>query len=76
MSSRLLLEGYDKAEINDAARAAWTAKKSIEQSASMKNWDVLLERIESSRRVLKRVVAPATENSASRLLKRSASLPK
>lgn len=77
-SYRLLREGYDKAEINDAAEAAWTAKKSIEHSASMKNWDAFHERMESTRRVLKRVVAPVTGTSSSltRELKRSASLPK
>jgi hypothetical protein len=75
---RLLSEGYEKSEINDAARAAWTAKKSIEHSASRKNWDAFHERLESTRRVLKRVVAPVTGTSSAsaRELKRSASLPK
>jgi hypothetical protein len=79
VKNRLLSEGYDKAEINDAAQAAWTAKKSIEQSASMKHWDAFHERMETTRRVLKRVVAPVTGTSSSlskRELKRSASLPK
>jgi hypothetical protein len=53
--NRLLSEGFQKKEINEAAIAAFEAKTSIQQSAQRKNWDQINERLENTTRILAKI---------------------